>query len=82
MAAKDKHAGSTGQLAQGTQRFNGVKVFSATMFAQRSELGETVTHWMNANPSVEIADIVVAQSSDEAFHCVSITVFYFEQTRR
>jgi hypothetical protein len=81
MAAKEKQ-GVTGQLAQGTQRFNGVKVFSATMFAQRSELGETVTHWMEAHPSVEIADIVVAQSSDQAFHCISITVFYFDQAKR
>jgi len=81
MAAKEKQ-GAMGQLAKGTQRFNGVKVFSATMFAQRSELGETVTQWMEAHPSVEIADIVVAQSSDQAFHCVSITVFYFEQAKR
>jgi hypothetical protein len=24
----------------------------------------------------------VTQSSDEAFHCIAITVFYFEEVRR
>jgi hypothetical protein len=57
-------------------RFNGVKVFSATMMVQRQELGETVTRWIAANPRHEIADIVITQSSDAAFHCIAITVFY------
>ena len=59
-------------------QFNGVKVFSATMVAQRQELGETVTRWMAANPRLQIADIELTQSSDAAFHCIAITVFYFD----
>lgn len=57
-------------------KFNGVKVFGATMFAQRDKLGETVTQWMAAHPEITIVDIVIAQSSDAQFHCVSICVFY------
>jgi hypothetical protein len=60
--------------------FNGVKVFSATMFAQRELLGEQVTEWIGANPQCAIADVVVSQSSDASFHCIAITVFYWEQT--
>ena len=62
--------------------FNGVKVFSATMVAQRQVLGEAVTAWLEdarANqPGFQLVDVVVAQSSDSAFHCISITVFYNE----
>jgi hypothetical protein len=57
-------------------RFNGVKVFSATMFAQREQLGGTVTSWIESHPTYAIRDVVVRQSSDAAYHCVSITVFY------
>lgn len=60
--------------------FNGVKVFSATMVADRNVLGEKVTEWLAAHPKFEITDIVVAQSSDSAFHCISITVFYVDPT--
>jgi hypothetical protein len=63
--------------------FNGVKVFLATVFSQRQVLGETVTRWleeMRGRPGFEIVDIVTRQSSDRAFHCTSITVFYIETT--
>lgn len=60
------------------QKCNGVKVFSATMVAERSLLGEKVTEWMARHPEYEIVDMVVSQSSDEAFHCIAITVFYFD----
>ena len=59
-------------------KFNGVKVFSATMAQDRDQLGEKVTAWLRANPQCKIVDTVVTQSSDEAFHCVAITVFYME----
>lgn len=59
--------------------FNGVKVFSATMFAARDQLGETVTAWLAANPQVTPTDFIVTQSSDSQFHCVAITVFYWER---
>lgn len=56
--------------------FTGVKVFSATKAKEREELGETVTRWLRANPDLEIVDRVVAQSSDNEFHCLTIVFFY------
>lgn len=60
-------------------RFNGVKIFSATMAQERDRLGERITEWVRERPKIEIVDTVVTQSSDEAFHCLVITLFYFEQ---
>jgi len=62
--------------------FNGVKVFSATMVADREQLGEKVTDWIAKNPAKKVTDIVITQSSDEAFHCIAITVFFFEESSR
>jgi hypothetical protein len=62
--------------------FNGVKVFSATMFAPREQLGETVTAWMTANTHLTVTEFVVTQSSDSQFHCIVITVFYHERLPR
>lgn len=62
--------------------FNGVKVFSATMVADRAVLGEKVTEWLRANPHIEIVDKVITQSSDERFHCLAITLFYNEDVNR
>ena len=62
--------------------FNGVKVFSATMFADRERLGEKVTEWIRAHPKYGVVDVVVTQSSDAAFHCVAITVFYHDDSAR
>lgn len=64
------------------KQFTGVKVFSATMVAERMILGEKVTTWLEDrqhNPSFEVADVIVTQSSDNAFHCIAITVFYSER---
>ena len=58
--------------------FNGLKVFSATMVADRDQLGEKVSAWMASHAQYKVTDIVVTQSSDEAFHCIAITVFYWE----
>ena len=63
-------------------KFNGVKVFSATMVADREQLGEKVTDWIARNPQKKVTDMVITQSSDEAFHCIAITVFYWEDTGR
>ena len=79
---------STGSISSGTVtirrdvKFNGVKVFSATMVADREQLGEKVTAWMHANPHIKPTDITITQSSDEAFHCIAITVFFYEEPRR
>jgi hypothetical protein len=61
-------------------RFNGVKIFSATMAQERDRLGERITEWLREHPSHEVVDTVVTQSSDEAFHCLVITIFYNEPT--
>jgi len=53
-----------------------MKVFSATKARDRSELGEQVTRWLRENPEVEVVDKIVTQSSDQAFHCISVTLFY------
>lgn len=56
--------------------FTGVKVFSATKAKEREELGEVITKWIQANPTAKITDKVVTQSSDQEFHCLTITLFY------
>lgn len=62
--------------------FNGVKVFCATLFRDREALGETVTRWLDEararRPGFQIVDVIVRQSSDEAFHCVSIIILFNE----
>jgi hypothetical protein len=54
----------------------GVKVFTATKAREREMLGEAVTRWLAENPRARVLDKVVTQSSDSAFHCLSITLFY------
>lgn len=58
-------------------RWTGCKVFSATMQQDRDALGDKITAWLQ-RASVRPVDVVVRQSSDAAFHCLSITVFYEE----
>jgi hypothetical protein len=52
------------------------------MVADRDQLGEKVTDWMAKNQQKKVTDIVITQSSDEAFHCIAITVFFFEESHR
>ena len=59
-----------------TCKFNGVKVFSATMAQERDQLGEKVSAWLADHPTVKVVDTVVTQSSDDAYHCITITLFY------
>lgn len=59
--------------------FTGVKVFSATKAKDREVLGEAVTQWVRQNPTFEITDKIVTQSSDNEFHCLTITLFYRQQ---
>ena len=74
--------GSTLVSSKAPRPFNGVKIFSATMVAQRESLGGVVTDWIQANPKLEIVDVVVSQSSDASFHCIAISVFYLEALKR
>ena len=62
--------------------FNGVKIFSATMLADRERLGEKVTAWLQDHPRFELEDVWVTQSSDSSFHCLAITLFYREPAPR
>lgn len=58
------------------QEIQGCKVFSATKAKERELLGETITDWIRSNPDKIVVDKVVTQSSDQAFHCIAITLFY------
>jgi hypothetical protein len=60
----------------GTTDFSGVRVFSTTLARDREQMGETITRWIKENPTLEIVDRVVTQSSDKEFHCVTITLFF------
>ena len=40
-----------------------------------------ITQWLKLNPGVQIVDKIVTQSSDEAFHCLAITLFYNDPTK-
>lgn len=57
-----------------------MKVFSGTTYADRASLGDRVTGWLAAHPAYSVVDIVVTQSSDEAYHCIAITIFYRNRT--
>lgn len=59
-----------------TEPFDGVKVFTATKAREREELGDVITEWIAAHPDVKIVDRVVTQSSDNEFHCLTITLFW------
>jgi len=59
-------------------RYNGVKVFTATKAKERESLGDNVTVWIRQHPKAEIVNTVVTQSSDREFHCLTITIFYWE----
>ena len=83
MSMSSVQSNQSGQLVlRKDVKFNGVKVFSATMVADRDQLGEKVTAWIAQHPDKKVTDIVITQSSDEAFHCIAITVFYWEETSR
>ncbi|MGO8968701.1 MAG: hypothetical protein ACLQDQ_03925 [Myxococcaceae bacterium] len=60
----------------GGQAFTGVKVFSTTLARDREVMGEAITRWLRDNPTVDVVDKVVTQSSDKEFHCLTITLFF------
>lgn len=55
---------------------DGVKVFTATKAKERGGLGERVTEWIRSAPPKTVRDVTVTQSSDEEFHCLTITILY------
>jgi hypothetical protein len=46
------------------------------MTRDRAQLGERITTWLGEHPGYEIVDKVVTQSSDNAYHCIAITLFW------
>lgn len=52
-----------------------VKVFSTTMARDRELMGERITEWLRLHPELHVIDRVVSQSSDNEYHCVSVTLF-------
>lgn len=56
----------------------GLKVFVATKARDRDVLGETVTTWLHAHPEYQVFDKIITQSSDAKFHCLTITLFYWD----
>ena len=58
-----------------TGAFSTVKVFSCTMARDREQLGERITEWLKQHPEFTPVDTVVRQSSDQEFHCLSVTLF-------
>ena len=56
--------------------FDGAKVFSATKAGDRVFLGDRITTWLREHPEYETVEAVVTQSSDNAFHCIAITLFW------
>jgi len=65
-----------GNLVVRDGAFSGVKVFTATMFQERGSLGEKVTEWIAGHPELAVTEMVVTQSSDSQYHCITISVFY------
>ena len=57
-------------------QFAGVKVFSTTLARDREVMGEKITTWLKDNPTLDIVDKEVTQSSDKEFHCLTVTLFY------
>lgn len=57
-------------------KFDGVKVFSATKAREREELGEVITRWLTDHAELTVVEQVVTQSSDNEFHCLTVTIFY------
>lgn len=53
----------------------GCKTFSATRIEDRNKLGERVTEWLRF-VRVEVVRADVVQSSDNAYHCLTIVIWY------
>ena len=62
-------------------RIDEVKVFSATKFRERQNLGDEITKYLRDHPGHEVVREVVTQSSDNEYHCLSITLFMRNGTK-
>ena len=55
---------------------SGAIVFSATRAEERNKLGDRATAWLRSNPRLEPVDTIVLLTSDNAYHCMTIVIFY------
>jgi hypothetical protein len=55
--------------------FDSVSVFSATKAVERQKLGEKVTTCLQGHADYDVVEMVVRQSSDSEFHCLTIILF-------
>jgi len=62
--------------------YNGVKVFTVTKAKDREYVGDDIGRWIADHPECKLVDKVVVQSSDREFHCLSIVLFYYYDSRR
>lgn len=60
-------------------KFPVVKTFSATQSKARDALGDDVTDWLRENSNVAVEEIRTIQSSDQAFHCLTIVVIGYTE---
>lgn len=55
---------------------DGLKVVSVTTPSRRAHLSDEVTTWLQAHPDRRLVDVIVRQSSDTHYHCISILIFW------
>ena len=58
------------------ESFTGLKVFSSTKAGEREVLGEVITKRISENLWLGIVARECRQSSDDEFHCLTITLFF------
>jgi hypothetical protein len=56
--------------------FEGVEVFTATLAAEREKLGRRASQFIAENPTLEIVDKDVRQSSDRTHHCLTVILYW------
>jgi len=60
--------------------FDGVEIFSATKANDRESLSDEITGWIAKHKNlVKVVDRDVRQSSDNAFHCLTIILYYVKR---
>ncbi len=55
--------------------FNAIKIFSVVHARDRELLGERITEWIAAHPTLAPMGFDMSQSSDREHHCLTITLY-------
>ena len=58
---------------------NPADVVDITFATDNFKAGELIGKWLHSHPNIVVVDKIVTQSSDQAFHCLTIILFYFEK---